>query len=360
MGRSSRAAVLVGPRRFELQEIPLPTRLQNGGLLEIEVCGVCGSDIPTYLDGPATPVILGHEIVGTIREVGGNWAGPPLNTRVAVERWIPCGHCDQCLVGRYRFCVPKMSGEPVFYGGSSTRLQHGLWGGFAEFLYLHPHAVLYPIADNVPASISPLYTPLANALSWLHDLGELRAGQMVAIEGPGQEGLCAVAAARMLGAGEIVVLGKRIDRARLQLATRLGADHTIIVDDQDPIDTMRDLTNGNMADIVLDVTSAPTGLPSSLALDLVRFGGHVVIGAIHSSAGPCMNPDKIVDKIVTVRGARGRERWAVQAAIRALETRGQDFQEMCAIPVGLESIESAFQLTAREREVGTVHVSVAP
>src|SRR6266851_9316665 len=117
----ARAAVLVGPRQVEIQEFELPEIGDDDGLLRVEACGVCESDVPIFT-GEAIqrwgmyrfPVILGHEIAGRIAAVGRNAAqrwGVGEGDRVVIERWIPCGHCDRCFSGDYRMCVQVVDGH---------------------------------------------------------------------------------------------------------------------------------------------------------------------------------------------------------------------------------------------------------
>ncbi|MGH3746972.1 MAG: zinc-dependent alcohol dehydrogenase, partial [Micromonosporaceae bacterium] len=225
--RVSKAAVLVGPRAIEVQEFPRPPAGDMDGWLKVDACGVCASDLPLWRGEVRgeLPVVLGHEIAGTVDDLGdgarARW-GVSEGDRVILERWIPCGHCELCYTGRYRMCKPLVDGHRRFYGGAPTALAPALWGGFAEHVYLSEDTVLYPVSPDVPAHYLPLFTPLANSISWLQQAG-VRPGSTVLIQGPGQEGLCAVIAAAQLGADHITVIGLPRDRIRLDIAKRLGA-----------------------------------------------------------------------------------------------------------------------------------------
>ena len=141
--RTSRAVVQTAPRALEMRELPLPEIGADDGLLRVEACGICGSDYEQYQGGLPVrfPVIPGHEPVGRIAEIGDiaakRW-GVQAGDRVCVETLIPCGHCRECLQpARYRLCT----GAPArfnAYGYLGLDVPPGLWGGYADYLYLDP------------------------------------------------------------------------------------------------------------------------------------------------------------------------------------------------------------------------------
>jgi D-arabinose 1-dehydrogenase-like Zn-dependent alcohol dehydrogenase len=140
-----RAAVQVDDRRIEIEEFELPKIGPDAGLLRVEACGMCGSDVEQY-DGAfgqlglRYPVIPGHEPVGYIEEVGaeaaGHW-GVKRGDRVAVEPVLGCGYCRACLTGAYRRCRTGRPGSAIAsYAFIPTSVAPGLWGGYAEYMYL--------------------------------------------------------------------------------------------------------------------------------------------------------------------------------------------------------------------------------
>ncbi len=123
-----RAAVQVGPRQIELREFPRPRTGPDDGLLRIEACGICGSDVEQYRGhlGGRFPSIPGHEPLGIVEEVGeraaARWGVRP-GDRVALEILVPCRACDRCLDGRYMAC-PNRRGT---YGYTLLSSEPGLW-----------------------------------------------------------------------------------------------------------------------------------------------------------------------------------------------------------------------------------------
>jgi threonine dehydrogenase-like Zn-dependent dehydrogenase len=366
--------VLTGPRQIELQEFPLPPVGEDDGVLRVEACGICGADYPVFsgLDsggGPLSispPVILGHEIVGRIERVGERAAsrwGVGQGDRIVVERWIPCGHCERCYRGEYRLCIRSVDGgKPLFYGGAPTTLSPALWGGYADYLYLHPDSVIYKAAPEVPAHLLPLFTPLANGLCWVQEYGQLRPGGTIVIQGPGQEGLAAVLAAREAGAHHIIVTGLRRDAARLAMARELGATTTLVAGDDDVIAGVRQVTGGALADVVLDVTDGNSVEPLELAVEAAREGGTIVLAAGHRGQASLSDrfAGQIFAKTLTVRGVRGRHRWAIFAALRLIESQKYPLERLCTKTVGLDDVSTALALVGREGGEDVFHIAVEP
>ncbi|MGA2394206.1 MAG: alcohol dehydrogenase catalytic domain-containing protein, partial [Candidatus Lustribacter sp.] len=250
------AALLVAPRQIELRDFPLPPIDEDSGLARIEITGVCGADWPIYTGDLAKfappPLIPGHEIVARVERIGKRAAarwGVHEGDRIVMEEYAPCGHCEYCLSGRYYICS-GMKMEKM-YGFTGLDVAPGLWGGYSEFVYLDPQAIVHKLADSVPTEIAPFFVPLANGIRWTHLEGGVGIGSTVVIQGPGGQGLACTIAAKEAGAAQIIVTGRARDAARLALAREFGAHHTVDVDEVgDVVAHVRELTGGRMADTV--------------------------------------------------------------------------------------------------------------
>ncbi|MGA8569440.1 MAG: zinc-binding dehydrogenase [Candidatus Binataceae bacterium] len=193
----ARAAVQVDDRRIEIDEFELPKIGPDAGLLRLEACGMCGSDVEQY-DGAFRqlglryPVIPGHEPVGYIEEVGDEAArrwGVRRGDRVAVEPVLGCGHCRACLTGAYRRCRTGRPGTAIAsYAFIPTSEAPGLWGGYAEYMYLDPHTVMHKIAADLPIELVALYQPIAAGIRWAVQEPGTKIGDTVVILGCGQRG----------------------------------------------------------------------------------------------------------------------------------------------------------------------------
>jgi threonine dehydrogenase-like Zn-dependent dehydrogenase len=254
--------------------------------------------------------------------------------------------------------VQEVDGHRLFYGGAPTTLAPSLYGGYAEYLYLHPNAVVYRVADHVPAAVVPLFTPLGNAISWVQKVGGTRLGSTVVIQGPGQEGLAAVIVAKACGAGQVIVTGLGQDAARLAVARELGATATIDVEQEDQIDIVRQLTNGAMADVVLELTSGADLEPVEAALELAGTGATVILPSLHSGRTMQFDSERFANKTLTLRGVWGRDRGSVFGAIRMLESGSYPIERLATHHFGLDQIDDALRTVAREINPDALHASV--
>src|SRR5207244_9120466 len=166
---------------------------------------------------------------------------------------IPCGHCRACLEGRYQVC----RGRGGMFAHGYVRLSHppGLWGGYADYMYLDPGSVLHKVRADIPASIAVMFNPLGAGFRWAVEIPATAPGDSVLVLGPGQRGLASVIAARAAGADTIIVTGLSRDARKLALARELGADHVIDVEREDARARVRKLTGGRGAEVVIGVTA---------------------------------------------------------------------------------------------------------
>ena len=359
-----RAIVQEGPRRLSRQEFPLPDVGPEDALLRVEACGICGSDYEQYAGAlPAPfPVIPGHEPVGVVEEIGEvaarRW-GVSRGDRVAVEALLPCGHCRECVAGRYRLCRGR--GFMSAYGYISTRTPPSLWGGYSQYMYMDPHSLVHRLSPDVPAELAVLFNPLGAGFRWAVDLPGTRPGDTVVVLGPGQRGLASVIACREAGAGCIIVTGLARDEAKLALASRFGAHHVINVEAEDAAGRVREITDGAMADVVVDVTSYAVEAVVQ-AFDLARRGGTVVLaGTKGAKPVPDFLSDKIVVKELRVLGAFGVDYPAYEAAIRLIESGRYPLAEMHTHTLPLEEAERGLRLLAGELPgEEAVHIALVP
>ena len=363
---TSRAIVQTGPRSLELRELPLPSSIgPEEGLLRVEACGICGSDYEQYqglMPNLPFPLIPGHEPVGTIAEIGEvaaqRW-GVRAGDRVAVEALLPCGFCRQCRGGEYRLCSGRKGLSGYGYLGIET--PPGLWGGYAEYLYLDPHTVLHPISRDVSPELATLFNPLGAGIRWAQQVPGTKLGDTIVILGPGQRGLCSVIAAREAGASCIIVSGLSVDERKLALAREFGAHHTIDVEREEIVQRVREITDGAMADIVVDV-SAISNEPVIQAIDVARRGGTVVLAGMKGRR-PVENfyNDRVVAKELTIRGVFGVDFHAYEPAIRLIESGKYPLEKMHTHTIALEEAEHALQLLAREIPgEEAIHIALVP
>src|SRR5258705_6231320 len=140
--QTSLAAVMTSPRQTELRELPLPDIPSDAGLLRVVATGICGSDWGKYLSDKFSPCILGHEIVGYVEKIGDaaryRW-GVKEGDYVALEEYLPCGHCEFCRTGEYRSCLETDHFNPkgVRYGSTPLTVAPSLYGGDNHNIHKH-------------------------------------------------------------------------------------------------------------------------------------------------------------------------------------------------------------------------------
>lgn len=353
MPRTTRAIVQTAPRQLELRELPLPEIDDDSGLLRVEACGICGSDVEQYTGALPVrfPLIPGHEPVGRIERIGDRAArrwGVDVGDRVVVEVLIPCGSCIACREGRYPLC----RGQGGLFGYSYIPLSHppGLWGAYADYLYLHPRSIVHPIRKDLAPSIAALFNPLGAGFRWAVDVPNTRPGDTVLILGPGQRGLASVLAARAAGAGRIIVTGLSRDARKLELAREFGADYTIDAEAEDVRARVAEYTGGRGADVVVEVTAYSTE-PVAEALYYAAPGGRVVLAGVKGfKPVPNFLSDLVVAKELQIFGALGVTSRAYRNAIRLIESGTVPVEKMHTHDFPLEQAETAIRMLAGEVE----------
>ncbi|MET0694208.1 MAG: zinc-binding dehydrogenase [Propionibacteriaceae bacterium] len=289
-----RAVVKFGesPGQVEVREVSAPELPADQVLVRTAAVGVCGSDIHMWHNKQSwrteLPVVLGHEMAGTIAGVGPDVSGWQVGDRVVCETAARiCGQCALCRAGRYNLC-------PYREGYGATRD-----GSFTELLAVEPR-ILHRVPDHVRLLDAALTEPYAVAFNALVERAHISPGDLVVVQGVGAIGALSIQIARLRGADTVVALGTSTDAIRLQQALRHGADHAIDIGSQDAGALVSSLGDGLGADVVVDATGVSAALRQSL--ELVRPGGQIAkIGWGPDPLGFSLDP--LVAKAVTLYGS---------------------------------------------------------
>ena len=347
--KSSFAMVQTGPRQLEARDVPIPDIDEDSAILELEACGICGSDLEQYhgVIKVNLPVIPGHEPLGRIAKIGDRAAarwGVDVGDRVAVETMLSCRFCQPCLGGHYHLCQDRR-----IYSYIPLHEQPGLWGAYAQYMYLHPNSIVHPMDASIPASTAVMFNPLGAGFRWAVELPKTSPGDRIVILGPGQRGLASVIAAKEAGASQIIVTGLEADRDKLALARSFGADHTIDVENENAVRRVKELTNGG-ADIVVAVSAFATG-PVRDAIHMVRPGGRIVLAGVKGmKAVDDFVSDYIVLKEINIQGAIGVTSSGYRSAIRMIESGRSPITEMHTHDFDLAEADLAIRTLGREVE----------
>jgi len=346
--RTAFAMVQTERRKLEPRAGAIPDIDEDSALLRIEACGICGSDYEQFEGVLRTPMpaIPGHEPLGIIEKIGDRAAARwkvDVGDRVAVETMLSCRHCERCLGGSYHLCESRR-----IYSYIPLSEPPGLWGAYAQYMYLAPNTIVHKVDNALPPEIAVIFNPLGAGFRWAVELPRTRPGDCVVVLGPGQRGLASVIACREVGAGTIIVTGLEADADKFAVAKLFGADHCIDVENEDSVARVKELTGGRGADVVVDVSAYATQ-PVVDALSMVRMGGTVVLAGVKGfKKVDNFVSDLVVMKEINIRGAIGVTSSGYKSAIRLIESGRVPIEAMHTHNFALEEAELAIKTLARE------------
>lgn len=271
-----KAARFHGPGDIRIDDIPEPRVGQGQVKVDVDWCGICGTDLHEYLEGPIfippkgsphpltgqeMPVVMGHEFAGVVSAVGKGVSTVKEGDWVAVEPYDVCGECSACRMGRYNIC------RKLGFVGLD-----GQQGGFAEKCVVDARWA-HPLGD-IPTDLGALVEPLAVAYHAVR-LSGLKPGGTAAVFGSGPIGLVTTAALKATGAGKVIVVEPAA--VRKVKAAGAGADEVLDPTEVDVPSAVRDMTGGGV-----DAAFECAGVDAVLgaAIGSVRPGGTVVNVAI--------------------------------------------------------------------------------
>ncbi|MEV6898996.1 alcohol dehydrogenase catalytic domain-containing protein [Amycolatopsis sp. NPDC051372] len=369
MVQTVQAAVRVAPSTTEMQEFGLPSIDEDSALLQVEVAGICGTDVKMYANPPAViqgRVIMGHENVGVIAQAGARFKrrhGLSEGDRVFVEHYVGCFNCEWCRLGEYRHCEAtdwRTNPDGRRFGYTSAENPGTLWGGFSEYMYLPWNSVLHKVPDTVTPELAGMVMPLSNGIEWALLTAGVGYADTVLIQGPGQQGLAQLVAAKTAGAAQILVSGTTRDKHRFDLAKELGADEVIDVLTEDPREKVLDLTGGRGVDIVLDCTSRAGTAPVLLGVDVLkrREGTLLIQGEL--AAFPDFPVKKVTEKAITIKSARGHSFRACELAVDQLASRRFPLEKLATHRYGIDQVDHAIRVLAGETDEDAIHISLMP
>ncbi|MFN0070178.1 MAG: zinc-binding dehydrogenase [Chloroflexota bacterium] len=362
MSETTVAAVLVAPKEFELREFELPEIPDDAGLLKLEACGICGSDIHGSERLGDGPKILGHENVGIVARIGRRaeerWKIKE-GDRIALEEYVPCGACKWCRSDDFRFCEQTDiagSGPRLWYGSTAINVWPSLWGGYSQYMYIHPNAVIHKVPGHIPAPHAAAYLPFSNGVEWAYEYGGVGLGDAILIQGPGQQGLACVIAAKAAGAARIIVSGLARDARRMEIARKLGADVTINVDEEDFIPRVMDATGGEGVNVVVNVTGGgATTVADSIALAAKRCT--IVLAAAGKES---INVGTFGRRKLVIKQANGHSYQSVERAIEMIASGKLPMDEISTHTFPLSKAMEAIDAVAGRGAAGAIHVSIMP
>ncbi len=381
--RTARASVLEhfnAPLR--VREYTVPSRIEKGeALVRTEMAGVCGTDVHLWKGQLplSLPVILGHETVGRLEQIGDglerDWKGQRLTPgdRVTWNSAVSCGECYYCKDKRVPTRCPRRRAYGIGY--CCDEAPHW-FGGYAEFHYLRAGSSVFKIPDDLPTeSVIGAGCALITAIHGVERICGVGAAtepadanmpvlpdlwnECVVVQGAGPVGLSAIAVVRNAGARRVIVVGG--PGHRLELAQRFGADHTLDIETlREPsarIDAIRQLTGGYGADAVLECVGHPSAVTEGM--EMCRDGGkYLVLGHYCDAGSVSFNPHVITRKQLQVFGSWSSEPRHLKAALDFLrETQNRfPFASLITHRFGLADANEALSAAANWQSAKSVIV----
>lgn len=332
-----RALVAKAPGCCEVREVPRPSPGPHEVLVRVSHCGVCGTDL-RILAGKsrvaALPLVIGHEIAGTVTGGGRAASRARPGQPVAVDGIVSCGTCDACRRGSPALCE------------HSSELGIHQQGGLAEYV-VAPEQNVHPLPDGMGTAGGALVEPLSCAIRG-QDRIAVDLGDIVAVVGAGAQGLMHAALARLRGAAQVIVSARH--ESRRARAAEIGADLVVDAERGDAPEEVLAATGGPGADVVIDASGSRSGCAD--AFRMARPGGRLLMhGADTSRQRLPATPLDIHERELTVVGSFGGTGDAWPRAIRLIAGGRIDPTRFVDAEWPLDRAPEALRLLARDRRL---------
>lgn len=326
---------LTEPGKMEIVEEPVPEAGRGQVLVRIEYNGICGSDVHFFKDGRVgdcvltDKFVLGHEVSGTVVELGEGVENLNVGDRVALEPGYACGKCEFCKSGRYNLCP-----DVKFFAAPPVR------GALQEYV-AHPADMCFKLPDNVSTMEGALVEPLAVGLH-ATGLGNVGLGQSVVILGAGCIGLVTLLSARARGASKIIVAD--LYEKRLEYAREMGADVTINAQTEDVSGRIREILKEG-PDVVLETAGSPATIAQTA--HIAKRGGTIVLVGMSAQSEISYNFFQIMEKEATVKCVF-RYRNLYPTAIAAIASGSINVKQIVTHEFSLEDSNLAFDTVVKD------------
>ena len=330
MSNMMRALVKAKPEvGLWMESVPVPEVGPNDVLIRVRKSAICGTDVHIWnWDSWAqktipVPMVVGHEFVGEIAEVGSAVTKYHVGERVSGEGHIVCGKCRNCRAGRGHLCH-YTKGVGVNRPGS-----------FGEFVCIPEHNVV-PIPDEVPDEVAAIFDPFGNAVHTALSFDLV--GEDVLVTGAGPIGIMGAMVAKRSGARKVVITD--INPVRLDLARKVGIDHVVDASRQDLAEVMNEIGMTEGFDVGLEMSGAPPAFRSMI--DTMNNGGKIAILGI-APDGFGIDWNKVIFKMLTLKGIYGREMFETWYKMIAFVQGGLDLAPIITHRIKIDEFRDGFE-----------------
>jgi threonine 3-dehydrogenase len=313
-----------------LEEMPKPKIGINDVLIKVKRTGICGTDLHIYKWDPwaqktiPVPMVVGHEFVGTIVEVGSNVTDFFAGDLVSGEGHVVCGRCRNCLAGRRHLCADTK-------GIGVNRP-----GAFAEFISL-PMTNVWHHKPDMDLDVASIFDPFGNAVHTALSFPVL--GEDVLITGAGPIGIMAAAIVKHAGARFVVVTD--VNEYRLALAKKMGATVTLDVRKGKLPDVQKQLGMTEGFDVGLEMSGNPAAFRDMI--DNMCHGGKIAMLGIPAGEMP-IDWNKVVFNMLTIKGIYGREMYETWYQMTVMQQSGLDIRPVITHRFNYSEFEKGFEV----------------
>lgn len=319
---------------LRVETVPVPEIGAQEVLVAVKACGLCGTDVHIALEGSVPtfvqPVTLGHEVAGMIAAVGAQVQDWQEGDRVGLYGQTVCGSCFACRSGRDALCI-----EARILGMHRD-------GGFAQYIRV-PAANLFRLPDRVPFEVGAILTDaVATPYHALRKRGQLQAGEIVAIFGCGGLGMHAIQLAHLHGAAQIIAVD--VVPAVLERATDFGANMVIDASQENPVRTIRSLTDGLGVDLALECVGLSRTIDQ--AVKSLRRGGRAVVVGIGAEPITLVPSLAFAGSEYQLIGSFGSDREDVTALLRLVANGKLNLSRSISGTLSLEEINAGLERLA--------------
>lgn len=313
-----------------MQDNPVPSIGPNDVKIKIKKSAICGTDLHIYkwdewaAKTIPVPMVVGHEYVGVIAELGSEVKHLKIGQRVSGEGHIVCGHCRNCRAGKRHLC-PNTKGVGVNRPGS-----------FAEFLSL-PADNVFPIPDDIDDELASIFDPFGNAVHTALSFDLV--GEDVLITGAGPIGCMAVAICKHIGARHVVVTD--VNPYRLALAEKMGATRAVNVATEKLPDVMHDLGMREGFDVGLEMSGVESAFQQMVGN--MMNGGKIALLGIPPGGKMDIDWNQVIFKGLVIKGIYGREMYETWYKMTSMLQSGLDIRPVITHRIGIEDYISGFE-----------------
>lgn len=313
-----------------MENIPEPVCGDNDVKIKVKQTSICGTDVHIYKwdewakKNIPVPMVIGHEFVGEVVEVGRNVKGYKIGQRVSAEGHITCGYCRNCRAGKRHLCI------------NTKGIGINIPGAFAEYIVV-PQENVFAVPDSISDDEASIFDPLGNAVHSVLSFDV--SGEDVLITGAGPIGIMSAILCRYLGARHIVITD--INDYRLELAKKCGIKNVVDARQQNLRDVMRELKMVEGFDVGYEMSGSPNAFNDML--DVLRMGaGIALLGILPDDTK--IPWSKVIFKAFNIKCIYGRQIFETWYKMASMIQAGLDIRGVITHRFSIDEYEEAFKV----------------